>query len=115
VSTEIELRGMAGSWVNPKEFVSWAGAINEASRTFAAVLVDHDFGASEDATNLAAAVAGHGGLAGLMVLGADLADAHHTPHFDFDEGVLAKGAEFLALLAASAMQGPAAAAGPARP
>jgi aminobenzoyl-glutamate utilization protein A len=105
VSAQIELRGMAGSWVNPKEFVNWAGAINQASGTFPAVLTDYNFGASEDATNLAAAVASHGGLAGIMVLGADLADAHHTPHFDFDEGVLTRGAEILALLAASALQG----------
>jgi hypothetical protein len=31
-----------------------------------------------------------GGTAGIFVIGADLADDHHTPHFDFDEGALAK-------------------------
>jgi len=106
ITARIELRGTAGTWVNPAEFVSWAEAINAAAGTFPTTLSDHDFGASEDATNLANAVARQGGLAGIVVLGADLADAHHTPHFDFDESVIEKGVELLALLAASAMHRP---------
>ncbi len=105
-SVRIELRGTAGTWVNPQEFVSWAGAVNAAACSFSTILTEHNFGASEDATNLANAVAHKGGRAGIMVLGADLADAHHTPHFDFDEGVIEKGVELLALMAVSAMRPP---------
>ena len=59
---------------------------------------DHDFGASEDATLLANAVATKGGRAGIFVLGANLADGHHTPLFDFDERVLGDGTLLLSAL-----------------
>jgi hypothetical protein len=37
------------------------------------------------------------------VLGADIADGHHTPHFDFDETVLAGGTLLLSGLIAAAL------------
>lgn len=47
-------------------------------------------------------VANQGGAAGYFVLGADIASAHHTPEFDFDESVLAPAAAFMAALMLSA-------------
>ena len=62
------------------------------------------FGASEDATLLASAVADRGGIAGIFVLGSDITDGHHTPHFDFDETVLARGTLLLSGLIAATMR-----------
>lgn len=103
VAATIELRGEAGAWHNPPPAVAWARAVNANVGAFATEIEDFSFGASEDATLLAAAVATRGGLAGIFVLGADLADGHHTPHFDFDEAVLSQGVLLLAALAASAL------------
>lgn len=103
VTTRIELRGEASDWRNPPEIVHWAKSANSALGAFANVLDSHSFGASEDATLLASAVADRGGLAGIFVLGSDIADGHHTPHFDFDEAVIAQGTFLLSALAASAL------------
>ena len=65
--------------------------------------MQHDFGASEDATLMLHAVAARGGTAGYFVLGSDLASAHHTPNFDFDEDVLWTGAAFVGSLALSVL------------
>ena len=103
VKSHIELRGEASSWVNPDDVVAWAESVNRAAKAFPTAIVGHSFGASEDATILANAVARRGGTAGIFVLGADLADGHHTPHFDFDEGVLAKGVLLLSALVGGAL------------
>lgn len=103
VASHIELRGEASSWVNPDEVVAWAESVNHAAKAFPKTIVGHAFGASEDATLLANAVARAGGAAGIFVLGADLADGHHTPHFDFDEDVLAKGVLLLTALIGAAL------------
>ena len=52
---------------------------------------------------LARRVAQRGGTAGVFVMGADLADDHHTPHFDFDEGALATSALLCSGLILAAM------------
>lgn len=103
VETHIELRGEASSWVNPAEVVAWAEAVNRVAGAFPKNIVGHSFGASEDATLLANAVAERGGTAGIFVLGADLVDGHHTPHFDFDEDVLTEGVLFLTALIGAAL------------
>jgi aminobenzoyl-glutamate utilization protein A len=51
--------------------------------------------ASDDATALMRRVQEHGGTATYAGLGADLAGAHHTPTFDFDESALAAGVDLL--------------------
>lgn len=43
---------------------------------------------SDDATAFMRRVQEHGGIATYMGIGADLAGAHHTPEFDFDEAAL---------------------------
>ena len=98
VASSIELRGEASDWCNPHDIVAWAKAVNDAVSAFPEVTTDHDFGASEDATLLANAVAAKGGRAGIFVLGANLADGHHTPQFDFDERVLGDGTLLLSAL-----------------
>jgi aminobenzoyl-glutamate utilization protein A len=103
VTTGIELRGEASDWRNPPTIVDWAKSANSKLGAFANVLDAHSFGASEDATLLASAVADRGGIAGIFVLGADIADGHHTPHFDFDETVLAGGTFLLSGLIAAAL------------
>jgi aminobenzoyl-glutamate utilization protein A len=103
VESRIELRGEASNWRNPDDVVAWAAEVNRVSGAFARSIDDHMFGASEDATLLANAVTARGGAAGIFVLGADLADGHHTPHFDFDEGVLSAGALFMAALIGAAL------------
>ncbi len=94
VNSTISLRGAAESWRNPAAVVSWAARVNSAVSAFGNCLLDHSFGASEDATVLANEVVRHGGAAGNFVLGSDLSDGHHTPHFDFDESVLSRGVLF---------------------
>lgn len=94
VNSTISLRGAAESWRNPAAVVSWAATVNSAVNAFGDCLLDHSFGASEDATVLANEVVRHGGAAGIIVLGSDLSDGHHTPHFDFDESVLSRGVLF---------------------
>lgn len=103
VTTCIELRGEASDWRNPPEVIDWAKSANSAFGAFPNVLDGHSFGASEDATLLASAVADRGGIAGIFVLGSDIADGHHTPHFDFDETVLARGTLLLSGLVAAAL------------
>jgi aminobenzoyl-glutamate utilization protein A len=103
VESAIALRGAAGAWRNPDDVVAWARMVNDDVAAFPAAITGYSFGASEDATILADAVAGHGGMAGIFVLGSDLSDGHHTPHFDFDEGVLPRGVLLLSALAASAL------------
>lgn len=99
----IELRGEASSWRNPDDIATWAADVNRLSGAFAKSLDSHLFGASEDATLLANAVSARGGRAAIFVLGADLADGHHTPHFDFDERVLPAGTLFLSALIGAAL------------
>lgn len=95
--------GGAESWANPAEVADWAAGINAATGAFDRTLPSFFFGASEDATTLARRVADRGGRAGIFVLGADLADEHHTPRFDFDEGALARGVHLSAGLLAAAL------------
>ena len=103
VTTSIDLRGEASDWRNPSEIVDWARSANSELRAFPNVLDTHSFGASEDATLLASAVAARGGSAGILVLGSDIADGHHTPNFDFDETVLERGTLLLSGLIAAAL------------
>ena len=100
---EIELIGEAAEWSNPAPLASWAAEIVRRSGAFDRVLEDHVFGASEDASLLARAVAGRGGQAGYFVLGAKLSADHHTPEFDFHEEVLARGVQLLASMAAASL------------
>ena len=101
----IELIGEATEWTNPPELGSFAEAVASSTRSFEHVRTDHVFGASEDATLLARAVADRGGLAGYFLLGADLKADHHTPDFDFDDEVLSRGVRMLSAVVASAMTG----------
>jgi metal-dependent amidase/aminoacylase/carboxypeptidase family protein len=48
-------------------------------------------------------VAERGRQAGYFVLGAGLSADHHTPEFDFDEEVLARGVLMLSAMAATAL------------
>lgn len=103
VTPHVELRGEAVDWRNPPEVVDWANSTNSELGAFPTVLKSHAFGASEDATLLASAVAERGGMAGIFVLGSDIPDGHHTPHFDFDESVLERGVLLMSGLAAAAL------------
>lgn len=99
----IEVIGEAAEWSNPGSLASWAGAVATRSGAFERTLTDHWFGASEDATLLAQAVANRGGLAGYFLFGADLRADHHTPYFDFDEEVLSRGVLMMSAMAAAAL------------
>ena len=95
--------GGAEGFSNPAGIADWATRVNAATGAFGSVLPDMFFGASEDAATLARRVAARGGQGGIFVLGADLADDHHTPNFDFDESALAKSALLCSGLIAAAM------------
>lgn len=95
--------GGAAGWSNPADIATWAAGVNARTGAFQTALPDMFFGASEDAATLAERVAAHGGTGGVFVLGADLADDHHTPNFDFDENALAKSALLCSGLIAAAM------------
>jgi aminobenzoyl-glutamate utilization protein A len=96
--------GGAAGHSNPASIAEWAEGVNTTTGAFGNIMPDFFFGASEDAATLAHQVTQRGGTAGIFVLGADLADDHHTPHFDFDEGALAKSVLLCGGLIASAMQ-----------
>ncbi|MEX0286700.1 MAG: amidohydrolase [Paracoccaceae bacterium] len=96
--------GGAAGWSNPNDVAKWAKGINAATGAFDDALPSFFFGASEDAATLAERVSARGGTGGVFVLGADLADDHHTPSFDFDEGALRSSALLCAGLVASALQ-----------
>jgi aminobenzoyl-glutamate utilization protein A len=101
-----ELRGQADAWMNSKASADWASALNRRVSAFPQVAETVDFRAGEDVTNLANAVKQRGGEAAIYVVGADLADGHHTPHFDFDEDVLARTVLFLSAAIADALGRP---------
>jgi len=103
LEARITRMGGAEAWTNPADIARWGAAVNARSGAFGTVLPEFFFGASEDATTLARRVADRGGSGGIFVLGADLADAHHTPHFDFDEAALSRGALLCAALIGAAM------------
>ena len=89
---------------NPASLAEWAEGVNTTIGALANIMPDFFFGASEDAATLAYQVTQRGGTTGIFVLGADLADDHHTSHFDFDEGALAKSVLMRGELITSAMQ-----------
>lgn len=95
LALDYTLRGEAASWSNSPEIANWAYELNQLVEAFPFVRRDFDFRAGEDVTSLATRVAEQGGEAGIFVVGADLADGHHTPHFDFDEDVIARSVLFL--------------------
>jgi len=103
VECDMALGGGAESWSNPAGMAARAARVNGATGAFERLLPPFFFGASEDATTLARRVADRGGQAAIFVLGADLADEHHTPHFDFDEGALGRGVLLSAGLIAEAL------------
>jgi aminobenzoyl-glutamate utilization protein A len=88
LEVSFEPRGTADGWVNSAGSSKWATALNAATDAFPQTIGAFDFRAGEDVTNLAVRVAERGGEAAIYVVGADIADGHHTPHFDFDEDVL---------------------------
>lgn len=104
LEAEVEPMGGAEAWSNPADIAEWARAVNDQAGAFDTALPEFFFGASEDATTLARRVAARGGLAGIFVLGADLADDHHTPHFDFDEAALRRSVLLTSSLIAAAME-----------
>jgi aminobenzoyl-glutamate utilization protein A len=95
--------GGADGYSNPADIAVWAEDVNKATGAFGNVLPDLFFGASEDAATLANRVVQRGGTGGIFVLGADLADDHHTPNFDIDETALVKSALLCSSLIAAAM------------
>ncbi|GAA6198876.1 amidohydrolase [Aquicoccus sp. SU-CL01552] len=103
LEVQITRMGGAEAWSNPADIARWGAAVNARAGAFGTVLPEFFFGASEDATTLARRVDARGGSGGIFVLGADLADAHHTPHFDFDEAALSRGALLCAALIGAAM------------
>ena len=96
--------GGASGHSNPTAISDWAAGINATTGAFANVVPDFFFGASEDAGTLAHQVTKRGGIAGIFVLGADLADDHHTPNFDFEEGALVKSVLLCSGLIAAALE-----------
>lgn len=99
----VEEMGGAGSWTNPDDVAQWAATLNTVTGAFAREVPEYFFGAGEDATILAQRVAKRGGRAGIFVLGADLADDHHTPRFDFDEDALDRSVLLCSALVAATM------------
>ena len=90
VTCDLSRGGGAAGHSNPATLANWAEGVNSATGAFGTAMPEFFFGASEDAATLARRVHQHGGIGGIFVLGADLADDHHTPNFDFDEGALVK-------------------------
>lgn len=106
LEVDFELRGEADAWTNSSASADWAAALNRRTGAFPNLVNGFDFRAGEDVTNLANAVAAHGGEAAIYVVGADLADGHHTPNFDFDEDVLPRAVLFLSAALAEVLTQP---------
>jgi aminobenzoyl-glutamate utilization protein A len=95
LKVDFEIRGQADAWTNSPGTSEWAARINTRVNAFPKLVNGFDFRAGDDFTNLANVVAANGGKAAIFVVGADIADGHHTPHFDFDEDVLSRAVLFL--------------------
>lgn len=76
-------------------------AIAQRLACFTEVMPSISFGASEDFTCLARYVQERGGKANYLLLGAQLANGHHTDRFDFDEEALCLGTALLTALVLS--------------
>ena len=94
----VTMTGEATSWRNDPGLAEWAKQIAASGKIFSHHRMEHDFAASEDATLMLRAVRQRGGHAAYFVLGANLAGAHHTPQFDFDERVLIDGTALMVAL-----------------
>ena len=105
VESDMTLIGEATDWSNSEDVAIWMRDLCVAGNIFLEHRMQHEFGASEDATLMCSAVSERKGEAAYFVFGSNLASGHHTPNFDFDEGVLADGAAALAAAVVSSLGG----------
>ncbi|MEE3099240.1 MAG: M20/M25/M40 family metallo-hydrolase, partial [Pseudomonadota bacterium] len=98
-----ELMGRTASFLSSPEAAARVARVAAAQGT--EVRDVHHVGGGEDAAFFVRAAQARGGEAGYFILGADLADGHHSPRFDFDEAALVPGAALFAALALDALSG----------
>lgn len=97
---EIVQMGEAESADSDDELLQRVHAIAKRHSLFPELRTDKaHLGGSEDFTHMMKRVNDKGGRAGYMMLGSELKGSHHTVKFDFDESILIKGVEMLALIA----------------
>ena len=99
------LIGEATDWSNTEDVATWIRDLCVSGKIFQEHLMQHQFGASEDATLMCRAVSERNGRAAYFVFGSDLAGGHHTSDFDFDEGVLVDGTAVLTAAVLSSLGG----------
>lgn len=101
VAGECEIVGEAPGAVSSQELVPIIQYEAQRMSRVISVVPYRDLGASEDVVYMLNAVQEQGGKAGYLLFGSPLKDGHHQPCFDFDEEVLAIGAEmFIRLILA---------------
>lgn len=105
VDCSLTLIGEATDWSNTEDMATWVRDLCVAGKIFQKHLMLHEFGASEDVTLMCRQVSERGGSAAYFVLGSDLTAGHHTPGFDFDEGVLVDGTAVLTTAVLSSLSG----------
>lgn len=105
VECGMTLIGEATDWSNTEDVATWIRDLCVSGKIFQEHLMQHQFGASEDATLMCRAVSERNGRAAYFVFGSDLAGGHHTSDFDFDEGVLVDGTAVLTAAVLSSLGG----------
>lgn len=95
---DIKAMGGAESGKSDEELVNKIMKVAEKSAEFSTINKIAQLGGSEDFTVLMQKVQNNGGQVSYMILGTELAAAHHTAEFDIDENSLIKGVKLLANL-----------------
>lgn len=98
VDLEVKAMGGAGSGNSDDQLITKIMEVAEKSAEFSTVNRMTELGGSEDFTVFMQRVQANGGLVSYMVLGTELAGAHHTAEFDINEKSLLKGVKLLAAL-----------------
>ncbi len=107
VTGECEIVGEAPGAMSSKELVPIIQYEAQRMRRGISIVPYRDLGASEDVVYMLNAVQEQGGQAGYLLFGSPLKDGHHQQRFDFDEEVLAIGAEMFVrlILACQSIEG----------
>jgi aminobenzoyl-glutamate utilization protein A len=105
VSTEVKVIGTAPVGPADDALARMAGIIAARTPGIEKVTDFMTCRAGEDANVFLDRVGGHGGKGIYVIVGSQLSDGHHTPHFDFDERALTLGTTILSSLALELLAG----------
>ncbi len=99
VDAKTECVGRADSFVPDPEFAREIAQLAKESGIYSEVHEYGEMNASEDCSEFMNRVVSRGGKASYFLYGTNLASAHHTSEFDFDEKTMTDAVAFLSVLA----------------